>query len=114
MARAADIRKVPPHRETPGKLPPFPGVQELRSLGHPESPIRAIRAKCVDCSGGSLSEVRKCPAVRCPLWPMRMGKNPFFGKRSPRSGSGTAGAGENSGTRFRSGGPPVLRPQEFG
>jgi hypothetical protein len=45
-----------------------------------ESPIKAIRAKCVDCSGGSFAEVRKCVATAWPLWPFRMGRNPFHGK----------------------------------
>ena len=52
---------------------------DLRALGHPESPIRAIRAKCQDCSGGSEAEVRKCVALGCPLWPFRMGHSPFHG-----------------------------------
>lgn len=34
---------------------------------------QAIRAKCLECSGGVLSEVRKCPVSRCPLWMYRMG-----------------------------------------
>ena len=39
-------------------------------------PLKAIRAKCVDCSGGSLVEVRKCVATTCPLWALRMGVFP--------------------------------------
>lgn len=35
---------------------------------------KAIRAKCIDCMGGDKSEVRKCTAVNCPLFPFRMGK----------------------------------------
>lgn len=49
----------------------------LLALGHPTSPIKAIRAHCVDCSGGSSSEARKCTVIDCPLWPMRMGVNVF-------------------------------------
>jgi hypothetical protein len=52
----------------------------LRDLGHPESPIKAIRAKCLDCSGGNDAEVRKCVATGCTLWPFRMGVNPFHGR----------------------------------
>ena len=63
-----------------GKLPSKLSVPELLDLGHPTAPIKAIRAKCVDCSGGMYSEVRKCVQHSCPLWPMRMGRNPFFGK----------------------------------
>ena len=62
-----------------GKLPSKIELKTLRALGHAQSPIKAIRAKCIDCCGGSPSEVRKCTAVNCPLWAMRMGKNPFYG-----------------------------------
>jgi hypothetical protein len=64
-----------------GKLPGSVGLEPLRALGHPESPIRAIRSKCLDCSAGVVSEIRKCVAVTCPLWPFRMGSNPFHGKK---------------------------------
>jgi hypothetical protein len=40
------------------------------------TPIKAIRAKCLDCSAGSDSEVRSCTISACPLWPYRMGKRP--------------------------------------
>lgn len=74
--------------EKVGKIPGFFPTDELRVLGHPETPLRAIRAKCVDCSGGSLAEARKCTVVSCPLWPMRMGSNPFHGKKASGSSSG--------------------------
>jgi hypothetical protein len=64
-----------------GKLPGSIELDRLRALGHPESPIKAIRSKCMDCCGGAASEVRKCVAVACSLWPYRMGRNPFHGKR---------------------------------
>lgn len=62
-----------------GKLPSKISVEALRDLDHPTSPIKAIRAKCLDCAHTE-SEVRKCVQTSCPLWPMRMGKNPFYGK----------------------------------
>lgn len=62
-----------------GKLPRSLSVSDLRELGHPESPIKAIRAKCLDCVY-SETEVRKCVQTSCPIWPMRMGRNPFYGK----------------------------------
>lgn len=34
---------------------------------------QAIKAKCLDCSGGIRAEVRRCPTTSCPLWPYRMG-----------------------------------------
>ena len=66
--------------EKVGKLPSNLETDELRALGHPESPIGAIRANCIECCGGKPGEVRKCATLNCPLWPMRMGKNPFYGK----------------------------------
>jgi hypothetical protein len=59
-----------------GKLPRSVAPKDLR----PESPIKAIRAKCVDCSGGSMAEARLCALTHCPLWAFRMGHNPFYGK----------------------------------
>ena len=40
------------------------------------SPLKAIRAKCLDCCAEQPSEVRLCPSEKCPLWPYRMGHNP--------------------------------------
>ena len=42
-----------------------------------KSPIKAIRAYCLDCSDGSAHEVRTCYLEDCPLWHFRFGKNPF-------------------------------------
>lgn len=63
-----------------GRLPSEIPIDVLRTLRVPENPVKAIRAKCIDCSGANAAEVRKCVAVGCPLWPFRMGKNPFWGK----------------------------------
>ncbi len=46
------------------------------------NPVKAIRAKCLDCSGENAIEVAECPIQRCPLWPFRAGKNPY---RKPMS-----------------------------
>ncbi len=46
------------------------------------TPIKAIRLKCLDCSGGCPSEVRQCELEECPLWPYRMGKRPVFEKET--------------------------------
>jgi len=40
------------------------------------TPIKAIRAECLDCMRGQHSEVKKCPSKQCPSWPYRMGKRP--------------------------------------
>jgi len=45
----------------------------------PFTPMRAIRAKCLDCSGGQPKEVRECEVVHCSLWPYRDGHRPHKG-----------------------------------
>ena len=40
------------------------------------TPLKSIRAKCLDCCCDQAQEVRFCPSQTCPLWPFRMGKNP--------------------------------------
>lgn len=40
------------------------------------TPIKAIRAKCLECSAGQTSEVRLCPVKDCPLYEYRMGHRP--------------------------------------
>lgn len=40
------------------------------------TPIKAIRAKCLECSNYQPKEVRECIIPDCPLYPFRMGKNP--------------------------------------
>ena len=41
------------------------------------NPVKVIREKCLDCCCGSIKEVKLCTAERCPLWPWRMGNNPY-------------------------------------
>ena len=41
------------------------------------NPVKAIRAKCLDCSTGAVSEIRECLIGNCPLYPFRLGKNPY-------------------------------------
>ncbi len=40
------------------------------------TPIKSIRQKCLDCSGGARKEVALCPVENCPLYPYRFGKRP--------------------------------------
>lgn len=47
----------------------------------PKSPMRAIRAKCLDGSGGSSAEAKICPVRECPLFAFRNGRNPYRQKR---------------------------------
>jgi len=44
-------------------------------MGKRTSPLKAIRAKCLDCSAYNQSEVRKCTKKNCPLFKFRFGKN---------------------------------------
>ncbi len=46
-----------------------------------ETPLKAIRAKCLDCCCGFANEVKLCTSEKCPLHPFRFGKNPFRVKR---------------------------------
>ena len=43
---------------------------------HIKTPIKAMRAKCLDCTCGSVKEIRKCPIIECDLYPYRFGKRP--------------------------------------
>jgi len=49
------------------------------------SPIKAIRAYCLDCSGGNAAEVNRCVIERCELYPFRFGKNPFHKRASTKT-----------------------------
>ena len=40
------------------------------------TPMKAIRAKCLDCCCDSFIEVRLCTIEKCPLYPYRMGHRP--------------------------------------
>ncbi len=43
-----------------------------------ESPLFAIREKCLDCCAGSNLEVKMCVIQDCSLYPFRLGKNPYL------------------------------------
>jgi len=49
------------------------------------TPLRAIRQNCLECSGNSANEVKRCTRSDCPLYPFRFGKNPW------RKGIGSVG-----------------------
>ena len=51
--------------------------------------LKAIRAKCLDCSCDQPYEVRLCPCIKRALWPFRLGRN-------PKAGSGKAAAMSHS------------------
>ncbi len=69
---------------TEGADPFHVPIAELNAAGHVPGPMLAvIRAKCLDCSGGFPSEVRKCTAVGCVLWPYRIGQEPVQARSAP-------------------------------
>lgn len=39
------------------------------------SPVKSIKAFCLDCSGDSAYEVKMCPRTDCPLYFYRLGHN---------------------------------------
>jgi len=46
-----------------------------------KTPMKAIRAKCLDCCCGNRKAVKFCPcdgvhSAACPLWPLRFGRRP--------------------------------------
>ena len=47
-----------------------------KKLAKSRSPLKRIRAKCLDCSAYQLGEIKKCPVEDCPLWQLRMGHKP--------------------------------------
>jgi len=42
----------------------------------PMTPMRAIRAKCIDCCCGNVYEPTHCTVLSCPLHAYRLGKRP--------------------------------------
>ena len=53
--------------QVPANIP-----SEILSRYHREqNPLKALRARCLDCCCGNASEVRKCVSVDCPSWPFR-------------------------------------------
>lgn len=46
-----------------------------------QNPVKAIRAFCIECFGDSPREIVNCTATTCPLYPFRMGTNPYRAKR---------------------------------
>ena len=69
-------------RRDPHSPPHLAADRRRCTRGRPqaESPLRAIRDKCLDCSCYQVSEVRLCEAVKCPLWPFRAGRHPWWGE----------------------------------
>ena len=45
------------------------------------NPVKAIRAFCLECCGGSPYDVKDCSSRECNLYPFRLGKNPYRTRR---------------------------------
>ena len=41
-----------------------------------DTPIKAIRKKCLDCTCYQSKEMRKCTVIKCPVYPYRFGRRP--------------------------------------
>ena len=62
----------------PGRDPRTMTVAELTAMGHPPiSRAKAIRLNCIQCCCGNAAEVARCHMLRCPMWPFRMGTDPY-------------------------------------
>jgi hypothetical protein len=86
------------HGRRIGRDPRRMTQDELRAMGYEPRPVlAAMRAHCLDCCGGSPSEVRMCGLNYCPQWEFRMGSNPF---RKPASAAQRA-QGRKLGARMR-------------
>ena len=40
------------------------------------TPIKAIRAKCLDCTNNQYTEIKECKMTKCSLHPYGLGKRP--------------------------------------
>jgi hypothetical protein len=75
---------------------------ELQAMGFEPMPVlKAIRAKCLDCSGGSPSEVADCLVKSCALYPLRIGKNPWRAQASEAQREARRRTGQKAAARLR-------------
>ena len=76
-----NLLEISPHQiddgHLVGKLPKEVPLEILQQKFSTQSPLKALRARCLECCCSEVVEVRKCTAISCPAWPFRMGINPF-------------------------------------
>ena len=41
-----------------------------------DTPVKAIRKKCLDCTCNQPKEIRECTVINCALYPYRMARRP--------------------------------------
>lgn len=74
-----------------------PTAAVAASAGHEQmSPLTAIRRKCLDCCVDQVSEIRRCEALKCPLWPFLAGRHPYHALAQKQAGN-PAGFQESDG-----------------
>ena len=75
------------HKKSPGSGAIVNYITSVASeesrCNHFLTPIKAIRAYCLDCCCGSKNEVRLCPSEKCTLHPYRLGKRPKKSCKEP-------------------------------
>ena len=71
--------KPAPKKRKPRK----PKPPKRDTLATPRTPLKAIRAKCLDCSCHSHNEIKDCNIKHCPLYPFRHGTDPY--SRKPKA-----------------------------
>ncbi|MGY3666642.1 MAG: hypothetical protein ACXAHE_23220 [Roseburia sp. 1XD42-69] len=49
------------------------------------TPLKAIRAKCLECSCGQVKEVKLCLVKKCPLYEYRNGHRPLVEENTAES-----------------------------
>lgn len=76
LAKFAALRIVP----TDHQVRYMYGSKTVTKRAADLTPGKAMRAKCLDCSGGSAKDATECHILDCPLWPYRTGRRPKFAK----------------------------------
>jgi|GEM_PF-2285552 len=67
----AKVYEETPHTEREKRV----SAPSSKSMGPKrQTPLGAIRRKCLDCCCWQQKEVELCPSVQCDLWPYRFGK----------------------------------------
>lgn len=57
---------------------------EAKYIARATTPLRAIRAMCVQCTGVQPKRIAECTSTGCALHPFRMETNPFHSKSKNR------------------------------
>ena len=87
---------------------------------------RVFRAKCLDCSGWQLKEIRLCTVTTCSIHPYRLGSGPEInvdqsahilpkkGLRGSENTRNSCGVGKGLGPEFSVKKVPLIAPSEPG